>query len=56
MSRIKRVEAFSLEIPRDKPYLGELRPGESINERGYFVRGGNRSCRHGEGSRPWCGG
>ncbi|HEY4203169.1 MAG TPA: mandelate racemase/muconate lactonizing enzyme family protein [Devosiaceae bacterium] len=43
MSRIKRVEAFQLEIPRDKPYLGELRPGETINERGYFVRGGNRT-------------
>lgn len=43
MSTIRRVAAFRLEIPRDQPYLGALRPGETINERGYFVRTGNRT-------------
>lgn len=40
---IARVETFIVSIPRDVPYLGALRAGESVNERGYFVRKGNRS-------------
>jgi galactonate dehydratase len=40
---IARVESFILSIPRDVPYLGALRAGETVNERGYFVRKGNRT-------------
>ncbi|MBL8835642.1 MAG: mandelate racemase/muconate lactonizing enzyme family protein [Alphaproteobacteria bacterium] len=40
---IERVETFIVSIPRDVPYLGALRAGESANERGYFVRKGNRT-------------
>ena len=31
--RIATVETFIIVIPRDVPYLGPLRPGESINAR-----------------------
>jgi galactonate dehydratase len=41
--RIDKVETFIVSIPRDVPYLGVLSAGEAINERGYFVRKGNRS-------------
>ena len=41
--RITAVETFIISLPRDVPYLGPLGPGETINERGYFVRRGNRS-------------
>ncbi|MGL4242125.1 MAG: mandelate racemase/muconate lactonizing enzyme family protein [Beijerinckiaceae bacterium] len=41
--RIAKVEPFVLTIERDTPYLGALRPGEAANERGYFVRRGNRT-------------
>ena len=41
--RICRVETFIISIPRDVPYMGPLGPGESINERGYLIRHGNRS-------------
>ncbi len=40
---IRSVETFIISIPRDVPYLGALRAGEQANERGYFVRKGNRS-------------
>ena len=30
-------------VPRDVPYLGPLREGERVNERGYLIRRGNRS-------------
>ncbi len=40
---IARVESFILSVPRDVPYLGALRSGESVNARGYFVRKGNRT-------------
>lgn len=43
MDRIATVEPFIISIPRDVPYLGPLAAGESINERGYIVRKGNRS-------------
>jgi galactonate dehydratase len=41
--RVARVEVFSLTVPRDTPYLGALREGETVNERGYLVRRGNRT-------------
>ena len=41
--RVARVEVFSITIPRDTPYLGALREGETVNERGYVVRKGNRT-------------
>lgn len=40
---IRKVEALIVEIPRDTPYLGPLRPGEAVNRRGYLVRRGNRT-------------
>jgi galactonate dehydratase len=40
---ITKVETFIVSIPRDVPYLGPLRAGESINEKGYLVRRGNRT-------------
>ena len=39
--RVKSVQAFSLTLPRETPYLGELQAGEEPNSRGYFVRKGN---------------
>ena len=41
--RVAKVEAFSITIPREEVYLGALRPGEVANDRGYFVRTGNRT-------------
>jgi galactonate dehydratase len=43
LDAIAKVECFILSIPRDVPYLGPLRAGERINERGYIIRRGNRS-------------
>lgn len=43
MSRVAKVEAFILTVPRDEPYLGALREGEEPNARGYFVRKGNKT-------------
>ncbi len=40
---ITRVETFIISIPRDVPYLGPLRDGEVINEKGYIIRKGDRS-------------
>lgn len=40
---VKSVEAFTLTLPRDTPYLGAPRPGEEPNEKGYLVRQGNRT-------------
>src|SRR6266571_3102489 len=40
---IRSVEPIVIALPRDVPYLGPLGPGESVNERGYFVRAGNRT-------------
>ncbi len=40
---IAKVETFIVSIPRDTPYLGPLRPGESVNAKGYLIRRGNRS-------------
>ena len=41
--KIRSIEVFPLEIPRDTPYLGPLEEGVGISERGYFVRPGNRT-------------
>ena len=43
LDAIRKVEAFIISIPRDVPYLGPLREGEFINEKGYLIRKGNRS-------------
>jgi galactonate dehydratase len=40
---IAHIETFVVTIPRDTPYLGPLRAGEEVNERGYFVRKSNRT-------------
>lgn len=40
---IEYCEAIPIAIPRDVPYLGPLEAGIPVNERGYFVRPGNRS-------------
>ncbi len=40
---IARVEAYPLALPREIPYLGPLEDGVRPNERGYFIRPGNRS-------------
>lgn len=40
---IRLVETFVVALPRDVPYLGPLGVGETVNERGYFVRRGNRT-------------
>ena len=43
LATIASVETFIISLPREVPYLGPLGPGESVNEKGYFVRRGNRS-------------
>lgn len=41
--RIASVTAHVVAIPREVPYLGPLRAGETVNRRGYVVRRGNRT-------------
>lgn len=43
LDAITKIESFIISIPRDTPYLGPLREGEFINEKGYLIRNGNRS-------------
>jgi L-alanine-DL-glutamate epimerase-like enolase superfamily enzyme len=43
LDAIRSVETFIVSIPREVPYLGPLREGERINEKGYLIRKGNRS-------------
>ncbi len=43
VDRIAKVETFIVRIPRDVPYLGPLRDGEFVNDKGYLIRKGNRS-------------
>lgn len=43
LDAITKVESLIVSIPRDVPYLGPLREGEHINEKGYVIRKGNRS-------------
>ena len=40
---IRSVETIVVSLPRETPYLGPLGEGEHVNERGYFVRRGNRT-------------
>ena len=40
---IATVEVYVVNLRQDKPYLGNLREGETVNESGYFVRCGNRT-------------
>lgn len=40
---IDQIKTFVVQIPRDTPYLGPLREGESVNRVGYVVRRGNRT-------------
>ena len=40
---IRTIEAFIVAIPRETPYLGPLRDGETVNRAGYVVRRGNRT-------------
>lgn len=40
---IKQIDVFPLSIPRDIPYLGPLEEGNKPNEKGYFIRPGNKS-------------
>ncbi len=40
---VKSVEVFTLTATRDMPYLGDARPGEQPNAKGYIVRKGNRT-------------
>ncbi len=43
LDAIQKLECFIVRVPRDVPYLGPLRDGEFINEKGYLIRKGNRS-------------
>lgn len=43
VDRIEKLECFVVSVPRDVPYLGPLREGESVNDKGYLIRKGNRS-------------
>lgn len=43
LDAIAKIETFIISIPREIPYLGPLREGERINEKGYLIRKGNRS-------------
>ncbi|WP_226782431.1 mandelate racemase/muconate lactonizing enzyme family protein [Oceaniglobus trochenteri] len=43
LDAITSIETFIIDIPREVPYLGPLREGESVNAKGYLVRKGNRS-------------
>ncbi len=40
---VKSIQAFTLTLPRDVPYLGSARPGEEPNSKGYLVRKGNKT-------------
>lgn len=42
-NKVKNIEVFPLSIPRDVPYLGPLEDGNKPNEKGYFIRPGNKS-------------
>ena len=44
---VRSVETLVVALPRDVPYLGPLGDGETVNERGYFVRRGNRTITSG---------
>ena len=41
--RVERLEVYLVDLSQEKPYLGSLREGETVNDAGYFVRKGNRT-------------
>ncbi|MEM7567704.1 MAG: mandelate racemase/muconate lactonizing enzyme family protein, partial [Pseudomonadota bacterium] len=43
LDTIAALDCFIVDVPREVPYLGPLKDGEAINDRGYLVRQGNRS-------------
>jgi galactonate dehydratase len=43
LDAIRSVETFIVQTPRETPYLGPLKEGESVNAKGYLVRKGNRT-------------
>ena len=43
LATVHSVETIIVALPREVPYLGPLGEGEYVNERGYFVRRGNRT-------------
>jgi L-alanine-DL-glutamate epimerase-like enolase superfamily enzyme len=43
VATIRSVATIVVALPREIPYLGPLGEGEHVNERGYFVRRGNRT-------------
>lgn len=43
LDAIISVDVFIVRIPREVPYLGPLKDGEAINERGYLIRRGNKT-------------
>ena len=43
LDRIASIETFPLSIPREVPYLGPLEAGVERNDKGYFVRPGNKA-------------
>ncbi|MEO1225316.1 MAG: mandelate racemase/muconate lactonizing enzyme family protein [Pseudomonadota bacterium] len=43
LDAVAKVEVFLARMPRDVPYLGPLRAGELVNEKGYIVRKANRT-------------
>ena len=45
-SIIKKIEVFPISIPRKTPYLGSLDSRNRVNEKGYFIRPGNKSIYH----------
>ncbi len=40
---VRAIEVYVVNLRQDKPYLGSLREGETVNESCYFVRRGNRT-------------
>ncbi len=40
---VAAIEVYVVTLVQEKPYLGSLRPGETVNENGYFVRHGNQT-------------
>jgi L-alanine-DL-glutamate epimerase-like enolase superfamily enzyme len=40
---VDKIEVYIVDLTQEKPYLGNLRAGESVNSAGYFVRKGNRT-------------
>ncbi len=43
LDKIAKVEIYVVTIPRKTPYLGPLADNEQVNEKGYFIRRGNKT-------------